>query len=196
MSIDLTCERSAKDSLLKATLEMIGEKGTYNTSIREIAARADVNSAAISYYFGSKDKLVEEALNLFYKEIEGIFRLLATCDKPAIERIRLFSIELVKYINKYPGFFKNEVAVHLLEGSKNKVAEDRMKFQVQAIVEVLSEVLGDEKKEIILLKGIQFLSSLIYPQLWGKGSFKAMFGDKDYFNVMEIYVEELIQSIC
>ena len=39
--------------------DLIAEKGFNGTSVRDIAEKAGVNLAMISYYFGSKDKLLE-----------------------------------------------------------------------------------------------------------------------------------------
>ena len=38
---------------------LFAEKGFNGTSVRDIAEKANVNLAMISYYFGSKDKLLE-----------------------------------------------------------------------------------------------------------------------------------------
>jgi AcrR family transcriptional regulator len=51
---------SDKQVQIMETAEVLfAEKGFNGTSIRDIAERANVNLAMISYYFGSKDKLLE-----------------------------------------------------------------------------------------------------------------------------------------
>jgi AcrR family transcriptional regulator len=45
--------------IMDKALEVFAEKGFDNASVRDIAQRADVNVAMISYYFGSKEKLLE-----------------------------------------------------------------------------------------------------------------------------------------
>lgn len=45
--------------ILNAAEKLFEEKGFDGTSVRDIAKAADVNLAMISYYFGSKDKLLE-----------------------------------------------------------------------------------------------------------------------------------------
>ena len=46
-----------KDAIISAAIALFAEKGFEGTSIRDIAARADVNLAMINYYFGSKEGL-------------------------------------------------------------------------------------------------------------------------------------------
>jgi AcrR family transcriptional regulator len=53
-------EYSEKQVQIMETAELLfAEKGFNGTSVRDIAVKANVNLAMISYYFGSKDKLLE-----------------------------------------------------------------------------------------------------------------------------------------
>jgi len=45
--------------IMQKALEVFAEKGFDSASVRDIAQRAEVNIAMISYYFGSKEKLLE-----------------------------------------------------------------------------------------------------------------------------------------
>jgi AcrR family transcriptional regulator len=45
--------------IINHAVELFAEKGFEGTSIRDLAARADVNVAMVNYYFGSKEKLFE-----------------------------------------------------------------------------------------------------------------------------------------
>lgn len=45
--------------IMDKALEVFSEKGFDSASVRDIAQRAEVNVAMISYYFGSKEKLLE-----------------------------------------------------------------------------------------------------------------------------------------
>lgn len=49
----------AREKILNAAEELFAESGFDNTSVRQLAQRAKVNIAMISYYFGSKEKLFE-----------------------------------------------------------------------------------------------------------------------------------------
>lgn len=48
--------------ILEAAVHVIGERGFADTRIADIAARAGTSSALVIYYFGSKDRLLAEAL--------------------------------------------------------------------------------------------------------------------------------------
>lgn len=59
--------KSAKTQkkILDATLELIAQHGLSYLSHRQIARRANVRLSLTSYYFGSLDKLIEAAFDLF-----------------------------------------------------------------------------------------------------------------------------------
>ena len=44
--------------ILNIAEELIAEKGFEGTSVRDISAKANINVAMISYYFGSKEKMM------------------------------------------------------------------------------------------------------------------------------------------
>lgn len=53
-------DKPVQDRLLDAAEELFSEHGFEGTSVRDIAASADCNIAAVNYYFGGKDKLYIE----------------------------------------------------------------------------------------------------------------------------------------
>ncbi|TQV86259.1 TetR/AcrR family transcriptional regulator [Exilibacterium tricleocarpae] len=55
-------EAKARDSLLKAAAKLLKTKSYTDISIRELGAEAKLNSAMISYYFGSKEDLFFQVL--------------------------------------------------------------------------------------------------------------------------------------
>jgi AcrR family transcriptional regulator len=62
-----------------AALTCIERDGIEATGIREIAREAGVNSAAINYYFQSKDKLLAIALE---RSLEQLFERLQPAARP------------------------------------------------------------------------------------------------------------------
>ncbi len=65
-----------KIAILLAAEKIFGRRGIDAASVREIAKEAKINIAMISYYFGSKDKLVQQLfswrISVFSTELEQI----------------------------------------------------------------------------------------------------------------------------
>lgn len=83
----------ARMSILDAAEALFAREGPSAVTLRSIAAAADVNVAAVNYYFGSKEKLFEE---MFLRRIvplneERLTRLeacsVSACGKPALKDI-------------------------------------------------------------------------------------------------------------
>jgi AcrR family transcriptional regulator len=55
--MDMKSTDSTTARILDAALDLFGERGLTGTTVRDIASRAKVNVAAISYHFGGKEKL-------------------------------------------------------------------------------------------------------------------------------------------
>jgi AcrR family transcriptional regulator len=62
-----------REQMLRAAIEVIGERGFPDTRIADVGSRVGASSALVIYYFGTKDRLLTEALryseDLFYAEV-------------------------------------------------------------------------------------------------------------------------------
>ncbi|MFT4154223.1 TetR/AcrR family transcriptional regulator [Parafilimonas sp.] len=56
--------KDKRQQIMEATLQLFAEKGYEGASIRDIAEKACVNVAMVNYYFGSKEKLFEQIVEL------------------------------------------------------------------------------------------------------------------------------------
>jgi AcrR family transcriptional regulator len=65
---------SPRERILDAALDLFGERGLTGTTVRDIAARAKVNVAAISYHFRGKDELYREVAGMVIGSIESRVR--------------------------------------------------------------------------------------------------------------------------
>jgi AcrR family transcriptional regulator len=65
-----------RDQMLEAAAALIAERGFSDTRITDVARRVGASSALVVYYFGTKDKLLTEALRWseisFYESVEAM----------------------------------------------------------------------------------------------------------------------------
>jgi AcrR family transcriptional regulator len=84
--------------IMEAAEVLFAEQGFNGTSVRDIAEKANVNLAMISYYFGSKEKLLEAIFGyrgeIMKLKLESIIQL---SDLPALEKMNLL---IDHYIDK------------------------------------------------------------------------------------------------
>ena len=86
---------------------LFAENGFNGTSVREIAKNADVNLAMISYYFGSKDKLLE-ALFIYRGETTKISleKILQTPSLSSLQKIHKLIEHYVNRVVAHQAFYK------------------------------------------------------------------------------------------
>ena len=84
---------NTKDRLLDAAEALFAEKAFENVSIRELAAAADVNVAAVNYHFRNKENLFHEVVTRRFTAqrdttLAALDELLASTDgRPSVEQV-------------------------------------------------------------------------------------------------------------
>src|SRR5690554_1998665 len=58
-------KRASREKVIRASIDLFNVNGYSGTSVRDIARKAECNVALISYYFGSKQGLLEELITDF-----------------------------------------------------------------------------------------------------------------------------------
>ena len=62
---------ATRERIMESALDLFGERGLTGTTVRDIAKRANVNVAAISYHFGGKDELYRAVAETVIGAIEA-----------------------------------------------------------------------------------------------------------------------------
>jgi AcrR family transcriptional regulator len=100
-------ELPVRERILMATMMSLEEVGMAALTVRAIASRAGVNVAAINYYFGSKDRLLEEVRDRqlaagFADPLADLDALLARPELSRDDAVRLFLGGFIRDMVPYP----------------------------------------------------------------------------------------------
>ena len=115
--------------IINHALELFAEKGFEGTSIRDLAAKADVNVAMVNYYFGSKEKLFESMVEERASYSRGVLEEIA--GNPEYTDIEKIDHIIDSYIKKV---FTNRKFHRLLH--QEMMLNQRESLQ-QSIVDIL-----------------------------------------------------------
>jgi AcrR family transcriptional regulator len=136
-----------RDHILVVAEELFGDKGFDGTSVRDIAQKAGVNLAMISYYFGSKEKLLE-ALIVFRAEYAyGILEdlnkdeSLSPWDK--IDRLVEFYVDRILNNLRFHNIMYQESIAVRSDEIKNRVIGIKMR-NLEQITKIITD--GQAKK--------------------------------------------------
>ncbi|NPV01808.1 MAG: TetR family transcriptional regulator [Brevinematales bacterium] len=156
-----------KDKIIKSTLQIMSKDGVHSITVRKIAVAAKVNIAAINYYFGSKDSLIQESLKSFLETMNTMFSVLDDKSKSPVERLEAFFQQMMEYQMKSPALTRS-----IFSGLIGKVPDDKHvaedeKNRFGKFKSIAAEITGIKDDEQVSLKGIVLMSSILQPIMLG-----------------------------
>jgi AcrR family transcriptional regulator len=158
-----------KQEILRATLKILESEGIQKLTVRKIAAEAGTNIAAVNYHFGSKDRVVFEALQTLRARFGMAFTCLRNIERPPRERLVAFMTAYCDTVFEYP----NLVKAFINQSLNLKIQQDYEAFVrregLALITQTLAEIL-QVSEETLRMKAFQMMSSLILILLIGKDS--------------------------
>jgi TetR/AcrR family transcriptional regulator, regulator of cefoperazone and chloramphenicol sensitivity len=187
-------EKDTSSCILKAVLELMGNKGGCNITTREISEKAKVNVAAINYYFGSKEVLINKAAEHYYKEMDEIFNILLDNSNP-MNKLKLFANKFIEYTLTYLGVQKNLISQAITDDNIKPELAANIKNSMDKIKKVVSESTGIMDEQLLSLKATQFISCLVYPVIMNQYGHEALGMGLEDLEVREKYINMLVDNI-
>jgi len=142
---------SVQQKIIEATIACIEREGIQGVPIRKIARAAGVNSAAINYYFRSKDKLVQEVLRTTVEHVfEDLNEALNDESRSVRERIRVLFSDFMEGAVMYPGISKAHLYAPLIDGDYDVLFVRLLNKFLENLAKKLGLELGRPAKELKL----------------------------------------------
>jgi len=136
-----------KEKILEAAEELFAEKGYEGTSVRDIANRAGVNIAMISYYFGSKEKLLESLIQYRAGYTSDLLDALKKSpdDDPVrkIEKVIDLYVDRILTHHRFHNIMSRQLSMISEKNIKNQMIEIK-KQNLEIIKKIIEE--GQRKK--------------------------------------------------
>jgi AcrR family transcriptional regulator len=149
--------------ILQVAEKLFAEKGFDGTSIREISKESNVNVAMVSYYFGSKEKLLESLIVYRTSDLKNVLKDISSEILHPIEKIEKFIKLYIERINNNRDFHH----ILLFEISSKKRAMDFESFNEikKANINSLEKIIKEGQSQNIFKKDINL--HLIIPTILG-----------------------------
>ncbi|WP_040205985.1 TetR/AcrR family transcriptional regulator [Neobacillus jeddahensis] len=159
-------DMTTKGNILNATLELIKTDGLENITLRKIAALAGVNLALINYYFGSKDKLINEALKIQLASFRKHFLILDEYSLSPKDRLKTFLVEYVNSVIKYPELIKEILGKGTITFESQFEYQNYMKTSgINKIKATLQEITGEQDSDKLTMMLMHILPSVFFPAM-------------------------------
>ena len=116
-----------KEHIINHAVELFAEKGFEGTSIRDLAAKAGVNVAMVNYYFGSKEKLFENMVEMKASYTRGMLDEIAKNDSYTdIQKVELIIDSYIGKIfsnRKFHRVLHQEMMLSKREGMQQSIVD-------------------------------------------------------------------------
>ncbi|MGS0748745.1 TetR/AcrR family transcriptional regulator [Halpernia sp. GG3] len=199
---------SKEHNILFAAEQLFSEKGFEKTSTREIASAANVNVSMISYYFGSKEKLLESLFEMRMAESQSyINEITIREDIDEWQKISLIIDRYTSRVREMKVFYtimqteqltnKNERIINFLKNSKlgylkvyEALAKNGFKnkvFKMQPNIALLHATLIGTM--FYAMNGLP-----MYKEYYHQTSENISFDD-DYYKELNIHIKQVLKNL-
>src|SRR5699024_8439845 len=140
-------KKSTKQKVIDAASELFFQHGIHGTSVRDIAERAAVNVSLISYYFKSKQGLLEYTVTQYYEEYLDVINHVVDSNQEAIEILQKLIEAMIQYKTEHfqlTAFIHRELSLDstfVREMSVTYLAKEN-----HILTNLFSQILPSEKK--------------------------------------------------
>lgn len=145
---DMTIYNEKQIQIMEAAEKLFAEKGFDGTSVRDVSKEADVNLAMISYYFGSKEKLMEALFRYRGHHIKlQLENMLQNHEMSSLQKIYSLIDSYIERIMKQQCFHKimaREQMVNL-KGPTPKLIQELKRTNQELVQQLIAE--GQRKGE-------------------------------------------------
>lgn len=187
---------SPEERIVLGAIAAIEAEGIQNVTTRSIARYAGVNSAAINYYFRSKDRLMERVIDYTLNNAFGdIGEYIPAGPLHSLEPVKAYYRDILWGIREYPQISR----AHLMGPIINEVAGDpsgrRLNdFLVFLFQKLTPMCLPDRHEE--LRRGLVLLQSALMMFGLSPTTYSQFLGTDEFSrDDMNIYVDQLVDRL-
>jgi AcrR family transcriptional regulator len=183
-----------RNRLREAVIKLISQKPADKISIREIAKEAGTNSAAISYHFENKEKLIVEANKHYWMKLCKIYKSILEEDKLTIIKAEEYSRKIMDYYFESIGVLRTEQN-SLMNFGMDEDTKERINLQFNAIKHIIKSLKPEVSDMDLTVKAIRYFSSLAHPVLWSEMYEKLVSQDISLNDLITVYIKDLLANI-
>ncbi|QRR00960.1 TetR/AcrR family transcriptional regulator [Dyadobacter sandarakinus] len=154
-----------KSQILEVAEKLFAERGFAGTSVRDIAHEADVNVSMISYYFGSKEKLIDALFESRTDESRSQLESLVMNEELApLQKINIMIDAVVERLVEKECFHKIMMRVQLTSERSEVISEKVMGFKLRNM-ELMKKLVEEGQHAGVFRSGLDL--SLMMTTLYG-----------------------------
>jgi AcrR family transcriptional regulator len=188
-------QQATKEHILLKTIDAIEKYGLQNLTTRVIADEAGVNNAALHYYYGTKENLVEQALaQTIQHMLEDTGEILARSDSLDTRLYALFEY-LIDGVLNFPNIIRAHIQGPLMEGIPDSPFMLMLDTWLASIYDELEPSASDEQKLNLRMAVYAAISTCLLTGLMPLGSQNGPWVDPHTKDGRAQFIQYLVGSI-
>ncbi|MEJ2739982.1 MAG: TetR/AcrR family transcriptional regulator [Dehalococcoidia bacterium] len=154
-----------KEHIIIATIKCIEKKGIQALTVRDIAREAEINIAAVNYYFGSKETLLEEALAFsLYSSLTQNYDEITEANPDPYSMVKAFFKDIFQGSLQWPNVTRSHIYGPIIENNYQGVFVDWLNDTADKLIAKIQTINnGNIDTETLKLTLVQMMSALL---LW------------------------------
>lgn len=186
--------KEAKKVILNAVIELISSKPLSKLTVREIASKSGMNIAAINYHFGSKEILLNEAMDYYWSSLCRIYEKILTEKNLSPQSVHAYCKEIMCFYFKSNGILRSEQGI-FSEHGMDEDTKQRIELQLKAISHLIISMKPQTKKDDLIVKSMRFISTLAHPALFVELFDSVAPEGVSMNNLLDCYITDAIENI-
>lgn len=155
-----------KKQILNATVNLLKQGRINDITVRKVASLAGANIGAINYHFGTKEKLVEEAIWEIFHPVEEVYKILDDNTMEPKARLRKFLTAITKHIIKTrPPMMYYAMIKNIIPGKQENIIRTVKHSILVKLIKILREITGVTEESKLTIMAFQLISAVMLPNL-------------------------------
>jgi AcrR family transcriptional regulator len=186
---------SVENKIIDAAIACVDRYGIQGTTNRKIAAIAGVNSAAINYYFRSKEALVQKVMQVTLHNAFDRSEIEAVPEGPAKERAYAVFIHLLEGGVNFPGITRAHFYDLIANGNSASPVVEKFSDFIGYLIDDLQAHGAELSREELQLACLQISTSVVMMVLTPR-LFETKFGfSMEDESSRQVYLRRLIDKL-
>ncbi len=183
---------NTKQDILFAVIDYIEKNGVGALTIRKLAEAAQVNVASINYYWGTKEKMLEDVRHITLDNAFSDFKekVYDKKGKPQLGLLEEFFLHVYQGCLRWPNISKMHFSKAFNENDYHDLLSKRMKIFLDELYEVAAELTSQSEKDL-KLNIVQTLSAIYFMGMLG-GLYGKFYNVKDEDN-QKLFIRKLMR---